>query len=411
MSEFDGMNPFRPGPGTSPLYLAGRTKEQDDFQSHLIQNPVLKNVILTGLRGVGKTVLLQTFKPLAQKAGWLWAGNDVSESASLTEDRVARRLVTDLSALLGPIVVKAQDSLPLGFHTQIKEQKIPLKFEDLWKIYEESPGLTEDKIKAVLKAVQGMTAGSNVKGIVFAYDEAQNLGDHAAEKEYPLSILLDVFSSIQRDHSKTPVLLVLTGLPTLFPKLNVARTYTERMFTVMPLGRLSDEETRMAIRKPIEISNSPLSFSDNAVDNICNMSVGYPYFIQYMCKEVFDAWIGRMEHGEAPSVQSDEILTKLDQDFFAPRWDRATPRQQEFMLAISHIESPDKSFTAQEISRISKEVLNKGFSPSHSIQLLGFLTEKGLVYRNTYGQYSFAVPLMAEFIRRQHAGPQPRYGN
>ena len=103
-----------------------------------------------------------------------------------------------------------------------------------------------------------------------------------------------------------------------------------------------------------------------------------------------------------PSVPSAEILAKLDQDFFAPRWDRATPRQQEFMRVISHVESPDGTFTAQEIATESKNILEKGFSPSHSIQMLGALTEKGLVYRNTHGQYSFAVPLMAEFIRRQN---------
>ena len=401
MDEFDGLNPFRPGPGSTPLYLAGRTKEQDQFRDHLTQRPILQNVILTGLRGVGKSVLLQTFKPIAQKAGWLWTGNDLSEAASLTEETVARRLVTDLSALLGPVVARSQGSLPFGFSTKLKEQNVPLKFDDLWDIYEDTPGLTEDKIKAVLKKVRSMLNGSKVKGVVFAYDEAQNLSDHSQDKQYPLSILLDVFSSLQRDHTRVPLLLVLTGLPTLFPKLNEARTYTERMFTVMQLSRLSEDETKMAVLKPIEISHSPLNFSGSTVQTICDMSVGYPFFVQYICKEVFDTWFGQIIEGDAPSVPMTEILAKLDQDFFSPRWHRATPRQQEFMFVMASVDNSDGSFTAPEISKGSKDKLEKGFSPSHSIQLMGALIEKGLVYRNNRNQYSFAVPLMAEFIRRQ----------
>src|SRR5665213_2181009 len=89
------LNPFRPGAGQQPIYLAGRTKEQDTFRQMLQQNPVSQNVIVTGLRGVGKTVLLESLKPIAQADKWLWTGNDLSESVSLTEENVARRLVVD----------------------------------------------------------------------------------------------------------------------------------------------------------------------------------------------------------------------------------------------------------------------------------------------------------------------------
>jgi hypothetical protein len=405
MAEFDGSNPFRPGAGQKPLYLAGRTHEHDVFAKHLDQKPLLQNVILTGLRGVGKTVLLESLRPLAQRSGWLWAGNEVSESSSLTEERVAKRLITDLSTLLGPILIKTQSALPFGFAREVEEKHVPLSFDDLWNLYDQTPGLTDDKLKAVLSRVRVLLRGGNVNGIVFAYDEAQNLSDHSGDKEFPLSILLDVFASLQRDHSEIPILLVLTGLPTLFPKLNEARTYTERMFTVLQLDKLSDEQSKMAILKPIEIAKSPLRFSSGTVDEILKMSGGYPYFLQYICKEVFDAWIGRINEGEAPSVPSREIESKLDQDFFAPRWDRATPRQQDFMRVIACLDSENEYFSAQEIAKESKRTLKKGFSPSHSIQLLQALNERGLVYRNKHGQYSFAVPMMAGFIRRQAWNP------
>ena len=95
-------NPFRPGAGQAPVYLAGREDEQREFRELLNQKPVLQNAIVTGLRGVGKTVLVETFKPVAQSEGWLWAGNDLSEIASLTEERLLRRVLVDLSTLLAP---------------------------------------------------------------------------------------------------------------------------------------------------------------------------------------------------------------------------------------------------------------------------------------------------------------------
>lgn len=394
-------NPFRPGAGQAPIYLAGRTREETQFEKMIQQKPVLRNVIITGLRGVGKTVLLNSLKPLAQKHGWLWTGTDLTESVSLSEERVCKRLVTDLSALLNPILVKTAETLPFGFAREAKKESIPLSFQDLWDIFETTPGLTEDKIKAVLRSVRSMLHGTNIKGVVFAYDEAQNLSDQAKDKEFPLSILLDTFASIQREHLDVQFLLVLTGLPTLFPRLNEARTYSERMFDVMQLDKLSVEASRDAILKPIEITQSKLTFADSTVENIVAMSGGYPYFIQYICKETFDAWITQQENGEIPSVARDEILAKLDQDFFAARWDRATDRQQEFMKVIATLETGDTEFTTQEIVAASKEILKKPFSPSHATQILSALLEKGLVYRNKHGKYSFAVPLMSAFILRQ----------
>lgn len=398
-------NPFRPGAGQQPLYLAGRTKEQDHFRHMLSQDPVSQNVIVTGLRGVGKTVLLEELKPIAQADKWLWTGNDLSESTSLTEDRISRRIVVDLSTLLGPIVMHRQESLPFGFSTKEQTKEQPLEFSDLWDVFNNTPGLNDDKLKAVLRYVANLIKNSPVKGIVFSYDEAQNLSDHALENEYPLSLLLDVFASLQRSLPNSKFMLVLTGLPTLFPKLNEARTYTERMFHVMHLTQLAKKDAKEAITKPIEITKSPLKFSKNTIASIVQMSGGYPFFIQFICKEVFDAWIGKIESGEAPSVPGDEIIEKLDQDFFSPRWTRATDRQQDFMRIISTLDNSDDEFAVQSIVTASRAILIKGFSASHAQQILQALADRGLVYRSRRGGYSFAVPLMAGFIRRQTWNP------
>jgi hypothetical protein len=399
-------NPFRPGAGQRPVYLAGRTKEQDQFKRMLMQSPVMQNTILTGLRGVGKTVLLETLKPLGQASHWLWTGNDLSESVSLTEERVAQRLVVDLSTLLAPMVVQTQQTLPFGFTKETETNNRQLDFNDLWTIFQGTPGLALDKLKAVFQHVSKIIQTAPIRGIIFAYDEAQNLSDHAAANEYPLSLLLDLFSFLQRQHSEKSFMLVLTGLPTLFPKLNEARTYTERMFHVMHLERLNNEDARAAVEKPLEMTKSPLRFADRTIDNILGMSGGYPYFIQFICREVFDTWIGKIQSGFAPSVPMGEILAKLDLDFFAPRWQRSTDRQQQFMQVIATLENSDEEFSVPEIVNASKDALRKGFTPSHAIQILQALAERGLIYRSKRGGYCFAVPLLARFIQRQAWDPE-----
>jgi hypothetical protein len=100
---------------------------------------------------------------------------------------------------------------------------------------------------------------------------------------------------------------------------------------------------------------SPLTFSANVIDMIIKSSGGYPYFIQFMCKEVFDAWITRLSQGEAPTVPMVEILAKLDQDFFSSRWENATDRQQEFMKVIATLPSSDDEFTGQEIVNAARQ--------------------------------------------------------
>ena len=358
-------------------------------------------MIITGLRGVGKTVLLDQLKPLAAQYGWLWTGNDWNEAASISEKDVATRLIVDLTAVLSPVVSYKVDELPFGFAEKSGPDNRPLKFDDLWTVYNTTPGFESDKLKAVLEYVAKIISNAKIRGIVFAYDEAQNLADKKDKDQFPLSLVVDIFSNLQKRDLGCQFLLVLTGLPTLISNLNEARTYTERMFHMLVLDRLSEEETRQAILRPIEISKSTLRFAEVTITRIVNESKGYPFLIQYICREVFDAWIGRMTVGEAPSVPMAEITSKLDLDFFAPRWNRATDRQQVFMQVIATLPASDGEFTIQDITTASRDLLKKPFNPSHATQMLGHLAEKGLIYRNRRGAYCFAVPLLADFIRRQ----------
>jgi hypothetical protein len=394
-------NPFFPGAGTKPLYLAGRSHEQGEFVKSLRERNLTQNILITGLRGVGKTVLLEELRPLAAQHGWLWTGNDFNEAAAVSEKDVATRLIVDLTKVLAPIISYRVNELPIGFTAKPTSKDRPLAFDDLWNIYNTTPGFNSDKVKAVLEHVAKIIANAKIRGIVFAYDEAQNLADKKDREQFPLSLVCDVFSNLQKRDLGCQFLLVMTGLPTLVTHLNEARTYTERMFHTLLLDRLSESETRQAILQPIEIYKSTLKFSEQTVARIIEESRGYPFLIQYICREVFDAWIGRMTVGEAPSVPMKEITAKLDLDFFAPRWNRATDRQQIFMQVIATLEQADGEFSVQDITSASRHLLMRPFNPSHATQMLGHLAEKGLIYRNRRGAYCFAVPLLASFIRRQ----------
>src|SRR5712692_5954503 len=111
-------NPFRPGAGHMPPYLAGREHETKEFKELLEQDTILKNLVLTGLRGLGKTVLLETLKPMAIQAGWLWAGADLSESTSVSAESMATRLLTDLSVMTSSIINTMAPTKKAGFTGQ-----------------------------------------------------------------------------------------------------------------------------------------------------------------------------------------------------------------------------------------------------------------------------------------------------
>ena len=392
-------NPFKPSAGHMPPYLAGRTDEQDDFRKALRQKTILENIILTGLRGVGKTVLLETFKPIAREAGWLWVGQDLSETASLTEQNLSERMMADLAVVTSGLIERREKQLQIGFGGKEIEVTHSLGYEDLRSVFDKTPGLVSDKLKAVLLFVWRALPPESTPGIVFAYDEAQNLADHAKKDQFPLSLMLDVFQSIQR--MGVPYLLVLTGLPTLFPKLVEARTYTERMFHVLFLTQLNKSDSRDAITKPIENELCPITFQQNTVELIRKTSGGYPYFIQFICREYFDTWLSQNKKGQKMAVISADILRKLDMDFFVGRWSRATDRQRDLMEVIASLPNCDSEFTVQEVADLSKSTLDKPFSRSHVSQMLASLSDAGLVYKNRYGKYLFAVPLLSSFIKRQ----------
>lgn len=382
-----------------PPYLAGRSSEKHEFRKIIAQDVILNNLILTGLRGVGKTVLLDEFKSIAQKDGWQWAGTDCSESASVTEETIALRLLTDIALITSNIQIGSKSITEMGFHGKTTKEPVYMDFNFLINEYRQIPGLPSDKLKRLLLFIWDVLRDlDGFKGIIFAYDEAQTLSDHSENQQYPFSVLLDLFQYLQKSGAR--FILILTGLPTLLTKLIETRTYSERLFRVLMLGQLGNDEARDAILKPLSSNRFRDQFTDDVVKQVIRQSGGYPYFLQFICRETYDTFEQKTNTQEV-SVPMDAIIQKLDNDFFAGRWARATDRERELMMILA--ESARSEFGIQEAASLSEESSFNTFSSSQVNQYFNKLIDKGLIYKDRRGSYSFAVPLLAQYILRiQH---------
>ena len=140
------------------------------------------------------------------------------------------------------------------------------------------------------------------------------------------------------------------------------------------------------------LTDTQMRFSDVSIDTVISLSGGYPYFIQFICKETCDVWLqAALEYKEIPSISQDDILRKLDADFFYGRWANVTDKQRVILRLISRLDSCEDEFSGHEIVEISKKLLNKPVSSSQVNQILSALLNSGMIYKNRHGKYSLTV--------------------
>lgn len=397
-------NPFTPGAGYPPPFLAGRQNEIQRFGELLEQDIVLKNPIVTGLRGVGKTVLLAALQPIAEEKGWVWVGTELSETVFVSEETACNRLITDLAFFTSTLGVLVDAPAGIGIGKEKRQLRVPLDYGTLMRFFQGQPGLLVDKLKATFELAWPHIKASKKKGVIFAYDEAQVVADQNKASQYPLALMLGLFQSLQS--KGMCYMLLLAGLPTLFSKLVASRTYSERMFTVQTLDSLEREACKAAIETPLK--DSPLKFKANIVEKIIHLSGGYPYFIQFLCRECFEHFRLQLQANPKanPEVPEENIIAKLDSDFFAGRWANVTDRQRDLLFCISSLDDGKDSFNSVEIVATSKSISKKNkairpFNKSDVAQILPKLIERGLIYKTRHGSYALAIPMFAGFISRQ----------
>jgi hypothetical protein len=330
--------PFEVG---RPPHLAGRDRPLRRFESMLRAAPEQPaNMRLTGLRGVGKTVLLGEFQATAEAGGWAAAMFELQPGHNTEE------------ALAAAVTALAQDSRGrLSRVERIKKAvgnavagsgSLRLGWGEFSLTYDPVIGKPrEDVAKALFEVVETAVEKGRT-GFVLLLDEAQVVRDEAKrDGEHPLSLLISSIVALQRH--EIPLGLVLCGLPTLTGNLLRARSYTERMFRGEEIGSLGPDDAREAFAQPLAEGEANLEAERVLVDQVMDEVEGYPYFIQLWGAELWDAAeigeVDRMTTGLLEAARPD-IYRRLDLDFYDPRVETLTPAEQDVLLGSAFADYP-----------------------------------------------------------------------
>jgi len=384
------INPYTPGAGLVPNYLAGRDntiEEAKEVISYVAHGYPTRSIVYYGLRGVGKTVLLNKIEDIAEEKDVLYEHIEVSERSSfkISISLHIQKLIKQMSVKeKGKGYVQKAMSI-------LKAFKITYSPEG-----EVSIGLNEDVDAAIgisdtgnfsndlteLFVSMGTLAKNSGSSVCLFIDEIQNLKDDEFEA---------LITAVHRVNQKgLPVTLFAAGLPKVAKLAGDIKSYAERLFNFISIGSLERDAAKLAIVEPAK--KIGVNFTDEAIDEILRITEGYPYFLQEYGKQVW-AFI-RDKNIDITSVQDAyPVFEKsLDESFFKVRYDRATPKEKEFMLAM--IQCGELPCTIAEIAR-NMNTNVKSVSP-----LRAQLIYKGFIYAASYGEVDFTVPQFNKYLNR-----------
>lgn len=379
-------NPFRPGNGIIPPYLAGREKETLWFENSLESALSLpQNLVLSGIRGTGKTVLLRKFEEICTKKKWLFVRREFNSKLN-QEGEFLNALLTDIiTKTKGVSLAKRLKKPVIGFK---KDNTDNTEEDIIYILTQKYKGPLGDKLEAILEDVYESISKAEYNGLVLLYDEFHFIEDGKIGNNFPISLLLESFSHAQQKGLR--YYLVLSGLPPLFPNMVKSKTYAERMFSVKNIGNLSREASQKAIRLPLK--KSKIFFIDELINIIVEETQGYPYFLQfypyYLIQNIPKKKIGLIEFNEMYPL----ILKELDGSFFSGRFNRASDGEQKILFEMAKLAPEIRFSELREKTKIDKNYLN---------QIMISLIEKGLIFRIGRGKYKFTLPLFEKFLLRK----------
>jgi KaiC/GvpD/RAD55 family RecA-like ATPase len=385
------LNPFRPGAGTPPPELVGRDALIDSFGVTLrraMAGRPGKSLLLVGLRGVGKTVLLNRFAEIAElegsAVGYLEASDGTDFQSQLVQ-RLRRILLRFDRHKPSAAVLRALRALK-GFSVHLPDgSSVSLDVDALRGVADS--GVLVDDLVDLFEAV-GEAAREIDLCVLLVVDEMQVL-----EQEQVAALVTAIHRTVQRS---LPVVLVGGGLPQLPTLLATTRSYAERLFEIAEIGRLAPEDAAAALAVPA--ARQGLSFSDEALDLVVARTLGYPYFLQEWGYHVWNA--ARRSPVTLGDVQAIEasVVADLDRSFFRVRYERLTDRERAYVLAMAGLGAgPHRSGEIAAALDISVETA----APRRQA-LIG----KGLLHSPARGVTAFTVPLFDEYLlRRLAAGP------
>jgi len=391
-----GANPFKPGAGRVPPELAGR----DLILGHVISvmDQILETgegdrpIVLSGLRGVGKTVLLNEFvRRAADDANWVAVKIEAVAGGSLRKG-IAQALFLEVRKLATPgglIRDKVRNLLSVFRSFQVTVDPsgtYAFGFEVEPAVGYADTGDFERDVLDVLASL-GETARDLGMGVLIAIDELQ---DAARDDLNGLNVALHTLGQGPRP---VPVLVIGAGLPSLPAVLADATSYAERLYDYRGLGLLEDEETVLALTRPTEARG--VSWDEAALVVAKNSIKGYPYFAQACGKYVWDAASAGVIHEADARVGVALARDEVDRGLYQSRWDRATPAQREMMKAMA--------IDGERPSAIQDLVTRTGKSRTSDLSVSrNELIKNGHIYAPDRGYVAFTVPGMADFIARKY---------
>jgi hypothetical protein len=382
-------NPYSPGAGRPPAALVGRDGQLTTWDVALQRIEAGRDalsLVLYGLRGVGKTVLLSRMARAARDRDWLVAQVEAKSGRSVRAQLgeafhdslvdIARPGVTRrvLKALKTALSFKASYDSTGSWSFGLDLDAAPGGGADT--------GGFEADLGKLLRDLAGAAADQEV-GVAVLIDEAQDL---------PMDELIALCAIVHAaNQAGDRLVLALAGLPSLPRRLSEAKSYAERLFDFHDVGALNPEASRRALVEPAEAEG--VTWEAQAVELVMAEAEGYPYFLQQYGQDVWN------EAASSPITVTDARVgiargqLSLDTGFFRVRWDRATPAERAYLRAMA-VDGDRGSLTSEVAERLGRKVTSLG--PARA-GLIG----KGLIYSPDHGMVAYTVPVMAAFVRRQ----------
>lgn len=387
-------NPFAPGAGTRPPELAGRDKIIEDATVVLARvrdGRSAKSQMLLGLRGVGKTVLLNEIARLAEREGYRTIELETPENRRLADMLVhpLRSLLNRLSTIekartFATRALRGLHSFASAFKVKVGELELTVTEPGV----ADSGQLETDLPELLLLVAEAAQAADTPVAILI--DEVQYL-----TAEDLSALIVGIHKIGQR---QLPLVVFGAGLPQLAALAGEAKSYAERLFDYPPVGPLQEGDAEQAIREPIRGEGAEIA--PKALAKIVEQTKGYPYFLQEWGSHTWDIAPGSPITEADVSLATEKVLQALDQGFFRVRMDRLTPREKEYMRAMAELGGgPHRSGDIAELLGVKVTTI----SPLRS-GLIG----KGMIFSPQHGDTAFTVPMFDAFMKRSMPDWIPR---
>jgi hypothetical protein len=384
-------NPYTPNAGARPPALVGRDEELEAFEvllARLLRGHTEQSMLVSGLRGVGKTVLLTRFGELAREGGWTTVEAEITKNSDIGDRmaNLARRALLQLAprdrwrdratraaAVLRSfqLTLRPDGSVTAGFDIDPAEGLA-------------DSGYLDEDLTDVFVAL-GEAAQEHDSGVVFLVDEVQFLEVSAFE-----ALIAAIHKTVQR---QLPITLVGAGLPQLPRLAGEAKSYAERLFKFPEIGRLSDDQARAAIAEPAR--SLGVEFEPDALDAVIEFTEGYPYFLQEYGNTLWNQIDEPPVTAEDVSLAQAAVEAKLDGGFFRVRVERTSELEQRYLRAMAEL-GPEPQ-AAKDVAVLL------GRSSQQLGPIRSRLIDKGLLYTPGRGLAAFTVPQFDRFMRRTYA--------